>query len=254
MPKGLRLAFAGHYVLIPERPGYGASDLAPHQVLVRDWVDDAQALLAVLGIKRVRVVGYSGGGAFALACANRLGECVSDVVLFSAIAPLQDHDVKAGLSPMIAALYDAAADDADALLAQWTREAPAPGQLVDTFLADTASADRLVAQDAGVHRALVTDFERAFKCGFAGWVGDMRKLAHPWGFDLGDVDVPVVLWHGQEDRNTPIAMGRYLARSLPKAILHEVPGHGHLLSFSGDSEVLGVNIAETTTRVNARLA
>ena len=36
------------------------------------------------------------------------------------------------------------------------------------------------------------------------------------------------LWYGEDDRETPIAMGRYLATAIPKSQTHFYPGEGHL--------------------------
>ena len=232
MPSGLQKRFAAHRVLIPERPGYGGSDLAPNQSTVSDWAGDAIALLDALGIERVHIVAYSGGGAFALASAHALRERAGDVSLFSSIAPLHVQGMMQQMSAMIAALYAQAAADPAALAHQWRASALTPRQIVDAFLAQTAAADQTLASDPAVHRALTADFERAFSHGYTGWAADAQKLATPWGFDLADVEAGVTLWHGTDDRNTPLAMGRYLARTLAHATLHEVPGQGHLLSFS----------------------
>lgn len=232
MPPELQRAFAAHHVLIPERPGYGGSDLALAQRRVRDWADDAIALLEALGVQQVHIVGYSGGGAFALACAHALGKRIDGVWLFSSIAPLHVPGMMQQMPALVAGLYAQAVADPEALIEQWNAMDLAPHQIVDAFLAETAAADKALARNPAVHRALTDDFERALSRGYAGWASDAQKLASPWGFDLADVKASVTLWHGTDDRNTPLAMGRYLARTLAHATLHEVPGHGHLLSFS----------------------
>ena len=43
----------------------------------------------------------------------------------------------------------------------------------------------------------------------------MSLIARPWGFDLDAMKVPVLLWHGELDRNVPVAAGRYLASVFP---------------------------------------
>ena len=58
-------------------------------------------------------------------------------------------------------------------------------------------------------------FEEACRQGLRGPVEDMRLIARPWGFDLASLNVPVLLWHGERDRNVPVEHGRYLAGAIP---------------------------------------
>jgi pimeloyl-ACP methyl ester carboxylesterase len=60
------------------------------------------------------------------------------------------------------------------------------------------------------------------------WVADLAALTSPWGFDPGDITVPVELWHGTADQMVPVAHGQWLAEHLPTAQAHLEPGQGHL--------------------------
>ena len=40
-------------------------------------------------------------------------------------------------------------------------------------------------------------------------------IMRPWGFMLEEIRTPTHLWHGEEDRNAPVAMGCDLARCIP---------------------------------------
>ena len=64
-------AKVGVHVIAVDRPGMGRSD---HQTSrrLRDWPRDVAALADQLGIDRFRVVGFSGGGPYSLACAALL--------------------------------------------------------------------------------------------------------------------------------------------------------------------------------------
>ena len=46
------------------------------------------------------------------------------------------------------------------------------------------------------------------------------------------------IWHGDQDRNVPIANGRFLTAAIPGSVLHECPGEGHLLNFDHLDEIL----------------
>jgi pimeloyl-ACP methyl ester carboxylesterase len=43
--------------------------------------------------------------------------------------------------------------------------------------------------------------------------------------------MPVHLWHGEADRNAPVAMGRFVAKSIPGCVTHFYPDEGHLSLF-----------------------
>ena len=87
-------------------------------------------------------------------------------------------------------------------------------------------ADRKFLQRPEISRGFMACFEEARRQGPRGPVTDVGLIAAPWGFAA--VQVPVVLWHGEHDRNVPVASGRYLARAILncKAIFY--PDDAHL--------------------------
>src|SRR5208283_3158948 len=69
-----------------DRPGYGGSTAQPGRN-VADCASDVRAIAGALGIDRMAVWGYSGGGPHALACAALLPDLVSAVATFASLAP-----------------------------------------------------------------------------------------------------------------------------------------------------------------------
>jgi pimeloyl-ACP methyl ester carboxylesterase len=45
---------------------------------------------------------------------------------------------------------------------------------------------------------------------------------------LGQIRVPIEIWHGEDDRLVSPRASRILAAALPGATTHFVPGEGHL--------------------------
>ena len=78
-------AALGLRLVAPDRPGYGSSSFAPYRVV------DYPAMLArfadALGIHRFGVLGTSGGGRYAHACAVALPDRVTRVALVASTAP-----------------------------------------------------------------------------------------------------------------------------------------------------------------------
>src|SRR5439155_4981444 len=70
-----------------ERPGVGDSTQHRYQC-IRDWADDAAKVVDHFGHDRFAVVGLSGGGPYALACAHELPDRVTVVGLLGSVAPV----------------------------------------------------------------------------------------------------------------------------------------------------------------------
>jgi pimeloyl-ACP methyl ester carboxylesterase len=73
----------------------------------------------------------------------------------------------------------------------------------------------------------------AFRKGGKGQARELRLLARPWGFRLEDIRVPVRLWHGERDPNSPVAMARHVAAMIPDCRATYYPDEGHLF-FVGE--------------------
>src|SRR4029450_1364219 len=80
---------AGVRLVTVDRPGSGRSDPDPHPTMAR-WVADTSTLVDHLRLERFGLVGWSGGGQFALAMAAGLPERVTSVALAGTPAPAHD--------------------------------------------------------------------------------------------------------------------------------------------------------------------
>ena len=69
---------------------------------------------------------------------------------------------------------------------------------------------------------------RAGEAGPDGLIDDDVAFAAPWGFEPGDVDVPVLVVHGGEDRMVPATHAHALIRRLPRPELWLRPRDGHV--------------------------
>lgn len=187
------------------RAGYGGSTPLPGRSIA-SIADD----VAELGIEKFAVMGYSGGGPHALACAALLPQRVVAAVTFGCPAPLTDEfDWFAGMA------------DEGALRASiaGVRAEYDGGFVEESFL------DRDYAALAGSWSALNADVQAALAQGGDGMIADDDALVESWGFDLDTIHAPVLLNHGALDRVIPVSHGRFLARY---GLLREVPDDGHV--------------------------
>ena len=64
-------------------------------------------------------------------------------------------------------------------------------------------------------RCSLRALQEAFRSGTGGANHEAGLYAQPWGFRLQDIPAEVHLWHGGQDHNVPISVGRYVAEAIP---------------------------------------
>lgn len=223
--RGLRL-------VTTSRPGYGDSSRQPGRA-VADVVADTAAVLTAIGAERCLIAGWSGGGPHALACGARLGAAVA-VLVIAGVAPHEAEglDWMAGMGQENIAEFSAAVHGEEELRPYLL---PEREQLKGITAADLASSLETLLPD--VDRAVLTgeyaedmaaSFREAVRIGAEGWLDDDLAFVSPWGFDLEEISVPVMIWQGSADLMVPFSHGQWLASHLPAAAAHLEQGEGHL--------------------------
>jgi len=214
-----------------DRPGYGGSDPDDGRS-VASAAADVAAVADALGIGRFAVLGHSGGGPHALACAAQLPERVIAAASLSAPAPLDAEglDWFAGWSPGLTAENQAATGGREALEAHWATAGDEDMDVVFTE-ADLTAFNGSWSWVAGV-------VERALENGSEGYVEDTLASVRPWGFAPEAIRVPVLIMHGAKDKMVPCAHGEWLAARCPAAELRIVPDAGHITVLDSAPEAL----------------
>jgi pimeloyl-ACP methyl ester carboxylesterase len=214
-----------------DRPGYGGS--SPHDDrAVASAAADVAAIADALGIGRFAVLGHSGGGPHALACAALLPERVIAAVSVSAPAPFDAAglDWFEGWSPGIAAENRAATGGRAALEAHWDQATPEDMGAFFTE-ADLAALDGGWSWLAGVAG-------QAIEQGNEGYLEDTLASVRPWGFGPDAIRVPALIMHGAKDKMVPCAHGEWLAARCPAAALRIIPDAGHVTVLDSVPEAL----------------
>jgi pimeloyl-ACP methyl ester carboxylesterase len=216
-----------------DRPGYGGS--SPHDGrTVASAAADVAAIADALGIGRFAVLGHSGGGPHALACAAVLPERVIAAVSVSAPAPFgaDGLDWFAGWAPGIAAENRAAMAGRAALEAHWAEAEAEPEDMGAFFTeADMAALGGSWSWLAGVAG-------QAIEQGNEGYLEDTLASVRPWGFRPDAIRVPVLIMHGARDKMVPCAHGEWLAARCPAAEVRIVPDAGHITVLDSAPEAL----------------
>jgi pimeloyl-ACP methyl ester carboxylesterase len=124
----------------------------------------------------------------------------------------------------------------------------APGLTADRATAMLAEADRAVVADARLRRMFIQAVRDALRQGPAGPLLDLRLAGLGWTIRPPRRGVPVHLWHGEADPDSPIAVARHLAASLPGAQLHTYPGEGHVSVFVNHAAEMISVLAQAVSR------
>lgn len=216
-----------------DRPGYGGSTPHPGRN-VADASRDVAAIADALDIDRLATWGISGGGPHALACAALLPERVVAAASLASVAPYpaEGLDWFAGMGEANVAEFGLTLEGRDALEPFLRHERDAMLAAGPAGLAE-AMRTLLSPADHAVFTGETADYMfEAFRAGneerLDGWLDDDLAFAKPWGFELEQIDVPVLLWQGAEDRFVPFAHGEWLARRIPAVDARLSRDDGHL--------------------------
>jgi pimeloyl-ACP methyl ester carboxylesterase len=172
---------------------------------------------AGLGLGRFAVMGASGGGPHALACAALLSDRVTGAVCLAGLAP-----------------YTGTPDWFDGMIDPGGPRAAVEGRDARVRHAETDEFDErsFTPEDydalSGTWAALAEDAGHAGTAWPDGLIDDDVAFVNPWGFELEHVRPPVLVVQGGEDRVIPPAHADRLVRGCPSPELWLRPRDGHV--------------------------
>jgi pimeloyl-ACP methyl ester carboxylesterase len=231
-PRSAVLHRMGIRLISFDRPGYGESDRLEGR-RVADAAADVLAIADAYGLGKFAVVGRSGGGPHALACAALLPERLTKAAVLVGIAPrgAEGLDWYDGMTRSNVLEHAEAAKGYEALAAMTEAAAEAvradPASLLSRLQADMPDPDLRVVADRGIRAMLLKTYTEALRTSAHGWIDDALAFYSPWGFDPAAVRVPVLLWHGASDNLSPVSHAWWLADRIPSAAMVVQAGAAH---------------------------
>jgi pimeloyl-ACP methyl ester carboxylesterase len=231
-PRASVLYRLGIYLISYDRPGYGESDPHPNRT-VADAAGDVRAIADELELDSFGVVGRSGGGPHALACAALLEGRVQRAACLVGLAPsdAKDLDWYAGMTESNVQEYSTADASRQAVQASVAPQAEQirenPDSSLGLLLPKLSKRDLRVVDDIAIRRLLTDTYAEAVRDGEDGWIDDVVALRRPWDFDLTSIKVPVLLWHGADDEYSPVSHTYWLEGQISTAVVQIQPDTAH---------------------------
>jgi len=218
-----------------DRPGLGASDPLPGRSLT-DWASDVTAFASARELSGLRVVGFSQGAPFALACAA--ASTADAVAIVSGTDELAHPSLAQKLVPDVAKMVAFATSDpvsAEAFFAGMT-----PQLLWEMIIGMSSETDQAVYIEDRFAQTFRQAMAEGFVQGPDGYARDTLLTMSRWPFDPSAIGVPVDLWYGAQD-TSPVHspdFGETLAQRIPAARHHLLPEAGGALLWTHAREIL----------------
>lgn len=236
-------ARGGVRIVALDRPGFGLSDFQPGRRIV-DWPNDVVEAADALGVERFAVIGISGGGPYAAACAAKVPPRLTAVAIVSGLGPLDVPASVAGMGRLQQRLLPIArripglhwlVRPGLAVFGRLVRRFPE--QMLSLMSRTVPPADKAVLARRDVRAVMRADLAEAFRQGSRGAAWELSLFLRPWGFRLEEISIAVDLWQGGVDVNVPASMGRYQAQTIPTCRARFYPDEGHLLVIDRLEEI-----------------
>jgi pimeloyl-ACP methyl ester carboxylesterase len=219
-------------IISADRPGICDSSFQPHRQLL-DWPEVLRQFADHLGINRFRILAISGGAPYAYASGLKLPERVRAMAIVSGAVPFADLNDHRGLLPLYRWMIWFYRNQPGLLRASFRLVRPIVSwrtslRMARSFLHALPRPDAEALRDNAAFDICFESQRRAWRgSGAEGVMADAEIYGKAWGFRLEDVDVPVRLWHGKQDRAFSFRVAEETAKRLPDCVARYVDNEGH---------------------------
>ena len=207
-----------------DRPGIGISDFQPDRTLL-DWPTTVISIADNLNLEKFSILGISGGGPYALACAYAIPERLHSVSIISGMGPFTYKESMIGKAMLIPKQIEPIRR-----LIAWGIMAGAmknPEKLKANIIKTLPQADIEYLFLPGKTDLLIEIFKESFRQGLKGYLFEAKLYRRNWEFGIPDIKTNVSLWHGTIDRNVSIDLARRIASEIPNCKSTFVENEGH---------------------------
>jgi pimeloyl-ACP methyl ester carboxylesterase len=232
----------GARLIVADRPGMGLSDFQPGRKIL-GWADDVTELADALHVDRLAILAVSGGGPYGHACAYKIPERLTATAIVCGMGPSEAPGAREGGSWAYPGKPSLIRRLLLSLTVRGLRDAP---DRFETQMQEMVSEPdrRLMADQPELVKMTMESWREAFQSGIGGVNHEAGLYTRPWGLELQDITAKVHLWHGGQDNNVPVSVGRYVAGAMPNCSATFLENEGHFsILRSHVPEILNVLLA-----------
>jgi pimeloyl-ACP methyl ester carboxylesterase len=228
-------------VISPDRPGFGHSIIKKDRLLL-SWPDDMLELANHLKIKKFSILGASGGAPYTLACAYKIPQRLDRVIISAGLGPIAK--LKNSKNTPLKSRY--LLSHSHYLLHLLKILLPTynfllkhtPSLYLTLWLGNKPESDIKAIKKNKYFDSHKLSSLQAYRQGMGGALIEAKIYTKDWGFEINKINKKVRLWHGYQDRSTPIWMGKYVARNLKNCKATFIKDGGHFLLLTHGEKIL----------------
>lgn len=213
-----------------DRPGIGLSTYKKNRHIL-DWPDDVIELADALHIERFAVIGFSGGGPYALACSYKIPERLTACGVVSGVGRI---------SPFLSFLSMWLPWLVLPITRGFFRNQEQAEKTLKRFAQRWIKSDRSALDVGDTIKTMAASLVEGLRQGTKGAARDGMLLGNSnWGFRPRDITFPkLYLWHGELDNQVPVSTVQAMVGELPNCETLYYPDEGHISTIVNNGEII----------------
>ncbi len=223
----------GLRVILLVRPGYGISTAKP-ELQFRDLLPDIRALCTQLEITRPVMAAYCCGAAYALCAAAQDSEIFERLGVLAPTVPIEYFELDQ-LDWMHSVFLKLFQRDPRLFVLVGRLALRGVSRAPEKYFAKLAKTmgprDRELLENPAILSRIIRQMRLRHFQGAQVQIEEYLRLQQPWQVDLGQIRMPVLLWHGEDDRSISLGSARALAAAIPGVHFKALPGQGRFLIY-----------------------
>jgi pimeloyl-ACP methyl ester carboxylesterase/DNA-binding CsgD family transcriptional regulator len=218
-------------VILVIRPGYGASTVNPN-IQFANFAEDLKYLCTALQLQKPTIATFCVGGAYALCAAATHTELFDRVGVLATTVPIEYFELHKldWIHTLLLRMYKTD----PRLFAMFARLALRgvkrdPKKYFARSAKLLGNRDEELLTDPNILERTIQQVQLRHCQGAEIVVTEYMLVMQSWQVDLAKIQVPVLMWHGENDPTVSIGSACALAQQIPGVVFKQLPEHGHFL-------------------------
>jgi pimeloyl-ACP methyl ester carboxylesterase len=223
-------------LIVPDRPGFGFTSPAATCHSIDQWLEDMHYFIPQINASGCSLLGYSSGGAYAMALAATSPQLIDKLCLVSSIVPVHEKNNLNALLPLTRMIVHLARTNQNIagsfLKLALNKAIRNPNSYFDHVFEIIPEHDQKLLHRDELKHMLVGAFEEGVRQGIDAINNEILFVAREWQIEPGAIRCPVTIWHGTDDAHAPFCNMEQFSANIPNLTTrHRVDQTGHYMMF-----------------------